>query len=37
MVERNLAYVCQTQSYNDNPLKTSLEDSYIFQPTILRN
>lgn len=37
LVERNLAYVCQTRSYNDNPLKTSLEESYIFQSTILRN
>lgn len=34
---RNIAYVCQTQSYNDNPLETSLEDSYIFQSGIQRN
>lgn len=34
---RNIVYVCQTQSYHDNFLQTSLEDSYVFQPSILSN
>ena len=37
LVYRNIAYVCQNQSYNDNPLKASLEVRHIFQPTVLRN